>query len=237
MYQMYLVIWSKALLLRYPFRYTEAQGAVSEAIRIRPKWYKAHSTLAAIYGYQHKHDLAISSYKEALKWLPKDDGESRRKYEMRIKVMEERKIKILSPPATSNGRKRSRENDEEGFEESPAKRRKLDEQKLESIERALREKLSNHTVSELGHLLELNQQKKSGRKEELIERCVDGQLNGAIPHCDMCKREGRGRRSYLRYNKVTGMYTCGGGYDERARKHMPCDFRSDSVQRTSWRTH
>ena len=41
-----------------------------------------------------------------------------------------------------------------------------------------------------GHLLKLNQQKKSRRKEELIERCVDGQLNGQchiVIRCDFIR--------------------------------------------------
>jgi len=77
--------------------------------------------------------------------------------------------------------------------------------------------------------------KKSGRKEELIERCVDGMMYGAIPRCPKCINDERGGAT-LNYNQDTNMYTCNGYFDKKSKKKLHCDFQSDHVERNAWRT-
>ena len=74
------------------------------------------------------------------------------------------------------------------------------------------------------------------RKNDLILRCIDGILNGAIPRCPRCSTQGRGNRSYLTYDKETGYYLCNGTFDPKAQRKLECDFYSQSVMRKPWRT-
>merc|ERR1712154_494946 len=115
--------------------------------------------------------------------------------------------------------------------ESPAKRTKYN---INDRMQKLKEKLNNRTVSELQTMLEINQQKKSGRKDELIDRCCDGILYGAIPKCPKCPLHGRGNRSYLKYNMNNGYYTCSGAYDKIKKKRLQCDFYSNNIKRKPW---
>ena len=42
------------------------------------------------------------------------------------------------------------------------------------------------SVAQLKDVLENNRQKRTGNKQELIDRCIDGELHGAIPRCPLC---------------------------------------------------
>merc|ERR1712130_460436 len=95
-------------------------------------------------------------------------------------------------------------------------------------------KLGDRTVSELQSMLELNQQKKSGKKNELMQRVIDGIIHGAIPKCPQCPLEGRGNKSFLKFNPNTGFYNCGGGFDVNLKKHVTCYFYSNTVKRKPW---
>eukprot|EP00483_Globobulimina_turgida_P005537 UN05547 len=92
----------------------------------------------------------------------------------------------------------------------------------------VKDRLLEKSVSELGTMCEINGQKKSGKKYEIIERVADGIINGAIPRCPMCCNK------FLSYNKNTGYYKCNGRFDVTLKKRVPCDFYSNDVQRKPW---
>jgi len=90
------------------------------------------------------------------------------------------------------------------------------------------------TVSEMKKLLKINGQKMSGKKAELIERCADAKLYGALPKCEEC---GGGRLQVI-YDfpfghKGQGKWLCKGYYDDG--EYSPCFFRSrDPQERPKW---
>merc|ERR1719242_499871 len=137
------------------------------------------------------------AYKQSLE-LCKQGSEERNKYEQRLKNIH------LRLRREGNQKRKS---SEISMDASPAKRIRLS---MEERVNALERKLGDKTVSELQSMLELNQQKKSGKKNELMQRVVDGIIHGAIPKCPQCPLEGRGNKSFLKFNPNTGFYNCGG---------------------------
>ena len=83
-------------------------------------------------------------------------------------------------------------------------------------------------------MLELNGQVKSGVKEDLIARCVDGKMYGALPRCSEC---GGGilRVSYAsKYGHGgEGRYSCPGYHDGDS--FVRCGFTATAVERASWK--
>merc|ERR1712173_355920 len=147
-----------------------------------------------------------------------DKSDEHEKYQKRMENIVLRKQRGENEKEINQKRKRSADI---FMETSPAKRQKLS---LSERENALRMKLCGKTVSELQVMLEMNEQKKGGKKEEVLERVIDGIINGAIPKCPKCAKEGRGNKSFLKYDAETGFYQCSGGFDVRLNKRMPCDF-------------
>lgn len=82
-------------------------------------------------------------------------------------------------------------------------------------------------------MLQLNGQKKSGNKDELIERCVDGKLYGALPRCPEC---GGGilRVAYMsKYgHNGQGRFSCPGYFEDEA--FVRCGFSASQVDRMPW---
>ena len=94
----------------------------------------------------------------------------------------------------------------------------------------IREKYQSMRVSELKEVLRANEQIMGGIKEELIERCVDGELNGGLPTCPTC---GVGR---LKVSPHDEHFYCPGYFDETAAVYVRCEFRAapDKVARNPW---
>ena len=82
-------------------------------------------------------------------------------------------------------------------------------------------------------MLELNGQKKSGNKDELVERCVDGKLYGALPRCPECG-SGILRVAYLsKYGHAgQGRFSCPGYFDDDA--FVRCGYSATQVERAPW---
>jgi len=87
-------------------------------------------------------------------------------------------------------------------------------------------RLSQLPTKLLQSMLTLNNQKKTGTKEELVNRCVDGILRGALPRCPLCQI------GHLWY--AGGKYRCNGSYDRTQGGKLPCSFEANNVQRGSW---
>ena len=86
--------------------------------------------------------------------------------------------------------------------------------------------LRSFTVHDLRKLLELNDAKRSGNKDELFVRCVDGKVRGALPKCPQCKL------GSLYY--AGGRYHCLGYFDIARNKKQGCSFSAEKVVRTRW---
>lgn len=93
------------------------------------------------------------------------------------------------------------------------------------------EKMSGVALKEM---LALNVQIKSGTKSDLVERCVDGALYGALPRCPLCgggtlrvhyaSRFGHGGK---------GTFGCPGYYDDD--QFVRCKFSGSDVARLAWK--
>lgn len=82
------------------------------------------------------------------------------------------------------------------------------------------------TINELKDLLKKNNQKISGSKPELVVRCSEGKLLGALPNCPKCFG------GKLRFNIKTGEYSCPGYMEDT--EMINCNFKSNDIQRNTW---
>lgn len=94
---------------------------------------------------------------------------------------------------------------------------------------------SGMTNNEMKAILKINDQKMSGKKLELIERCADGKLYGGIPKCEECG----GGRLQVNYpfpfgHKGQGNWFCKGYYDDG--DFQPCFRKTTDIQeREAWK--
>ena len=105
----------------------------------------------------------------------------------------------------------------------------------EVVERAAAHALyQTLTVPALKDLLRENRQLLSGNKTELLERCVDGKLYGALTRCPECGG-GRLRVHYpSQYGHGgQGEFHCPGFYDDD--HYQRCSYTSHHVTRDPWR--
>lgn len=90
------------------------------------------------------------------------------------------------------------------------------------------------SIAELKDTCALNGQLKGGNKQELVDRCVDGLLYGALPKCTLC---GGGLLRVVYPSKYghggQGRFSCPGFYDDDTFKR--CSFTSNSVERDAWK--
>lgn len=91
---------------------------------------------------------------------------------------------------------------------------------------AVRDKYSAMSVTELKEVLRANEQMLSGTKDQLLQRCVDGEMRGGLPLCPTC-HAGR-----LHFDD--GVYHCPGYFDNDAKAVVRCDFTATKVQRNPW---
>ena len=92
---------------------------------------------------------------------------------------------------------------------------------------ALQARYEEMTGERLRRLLQANGEKVSGLKEELVERCVEGQVRGTLPHCDHCAGS-------LYY--ANGLVLCKGTFNVERKVRVPCHFHApeEDVPRRPW---
>ena len=94
---------------------------------------------------------------------------------------------------------------------------------------AVRAKYDGMHVDELKEVLKANEQLLGGSKEELEERCTDGELHGGLPACPTC---GIGRL-HVTYDGEQATYACPGYFDNEAktfiRWRVRCEARSHHI--------
>ncbi|EAS07069.1 poly polymerase and DNA-ligase Zn-finger region family protein (macronuclear) [Tetrahymena thermophila SB210] len=84
------------------------------------------------------------------------------------------------------------------------------------------------TAEYLKALLGINNQPKTGTKDELVLKCADGKTLGQIPICSEC---GGGK---LRYDIQTGIYKCPGYMDDDVFQHCGKKFTNEQIVRLPW---
>ena len=89
-----------------------------------------------------------------------------------------------------------------------------------------KDQFSQKSIGDLKDILKTNNQKISGNKSELVERCADGKLLGAIPRCSVCSG------GKLRFHALTGEYFCPGFMEDTTM--INCSFKSKEVVRNAW---
>ena len=89
---------------------------------------------------------------------------------------------------------------------------------------------------ELKELLAWNRQTKSGTKDILVEKCKDGEMNGAIPPCPACSDKSNLSSTSLRLDPNTGGFICGGFFDKESDYRRNCPFKSaaNELKRDPW---
>lgn len=98
---------------------------------------------------------------------------------------------------------------------------------------AIYEKYKKMTVSELKEYLRANEQLLMGKKLELVDRCVDGEVNGALGRCNLC---GQGKL-ILETMSDAPVFMCKGYFDEEFDTAVRCNAIVDSsaVERSPWK--
>jgi len=82
---------------------------------------------------------------------------------------------------------------------------------------------------ELQRWLRHNGQLITGRKHDLLLKCIDGELNGRIPGCPSC------HLGQMHYDYSEGAYVCNGYFDDMAHNPIRCGHVQSHVKREHWR--
>jgi hypothetical protein len=89
-------------------------------------------------------------------------------------------------------------------------------------------KYASLTLDRLKDFLRCNGMLIKGTKDELVERCVDGEINGRLTKCTRCKH---GR---LTFKPDTGKFSCSGYYDKDVSMFIKCPFMGETAPREKW---
>jgi len=82
---------------------------------------------------------------------------------------------------------------------------------------------------EIQKWLRHNGQLVTGRKHDLLLRCIDGEVNGRIPGCPSC------HLGQMQYDYSEGAFICNGYFDSLAHNPIRCGHIQSSVERERWR--
>lgn len=137
-----------------------------------------------------------------------------------------------TPSKAAGGKKRK---GAVGAEEAPAaktpKPAALSAEQLAAVA-AAREQLSKKSGAALGIFLAKNGLPKSGRKDELLDRCAECKALGVPPTCTLCEKV------KLKFSRDSGKYSCPGYFDSDDKvfkrcKGPPAETLAE-LQRTPW---
>jgi hypothetical protein len=92
----------------------------------------------------------------------------------------------------------------------------------------LKEEFSNYNSKALQEALKMNRQPSTGTKDQLIQRCTEGKLFGAIPKCPKCFA------GNPRFDLKTGTYKCPGFMDDTTFKNCGWKGEYNDIERTTW---
>lgn len=89
--------------------------------------------------------------------------------------------------------------------------------------------LQKYSLKQLQDQLGLNGQKRTGSKDELVSRTLDGIMRGALPHCPLC------HVGHLWY--AAGKYRCSGSFDATTQQRINCTFTAacTDIRRSKWK--
>ena len=96
-------------------------------------------------------------------------------------------------------------------------------------------KYNKLNTASLKNYLRWNRQTMTGTKDVLVEKCKDGEMNGAIPPCPKCSEINGKSATTLKITKE-GNYKCGGWFDKDIQSMRACHFksRSSELARDPW---
>ncbi|EGR30422.1 poly polymerase family protein, putative [Ichthyophthirius multifiliis] len=84
------------------------------------------------------------------------------------------------------------------------------------------------TSTELKQILHINDQAKTGNKQQLIDKCADGKTLGKIPKCPIC------HGGKLRFDYINGNYKCPGYMEDEEFKYCNKLFSMEDIERQEW---
>ncbi|KAL0236061.1 hypothetical protein GEMRC1_002643 [Eukaryota sp. GEM-RC1] len=93
----------------------------------------------------------------------------------------------------------------------------------------MKEHLRKRTVAKLKEELEANDNPKTGKKDDLVERIADGRTNGRIPQ--PCRACGGGKIKFLPTSQT---YFCPGYYDDTGMQSCNVKYQWNEIKREPW---
>lgn len=133
----------------------------------------------------------------------------------------------------NNNKKENKNKETKSKTETPKKSKKEVKDKFELSEdqkiklKEYQDEYQDKTNNDLKELLKKNGQIQTGKKEELVHRCAESKLLGALPACPKCST------GKLRFNYKTAIFRCPGQVDD-AGTFIYCGFNSEDVKRNDW---
>ena len=153
-------------------------------------------------------------------------------------VLSERKRRLLDAAGASAGgaKKKSRRSKGSRKHEIQIEDTKVSSSSASSseviTEQTLFVRYNSMNTSKLKEVLKWNRQLLSGRKDQLVFRCIDGHLLGAIPICPLCSDKHSQNSTTLKESD-DGTFRCGGYYDGG---RISCSYKvpKEDLQRVPW---
>eukprot|EP00602_Paraphysomonas_sp_CaronLab_P012598 CAMPEP_0185039768 /NCGR_PEP_ID=MMETSP1103-20130426/37016_1 /TAXON_ID=36769 /ORGANISM="Paraphysomonas bandaiensis, Strain Caron Lab Isolate" /LENGTH=375 /DNA_ID=CAMNT_0027578805 /DNA_START=87 /DNA_END=1214 /DNA_ORIENTATION=+ len=121
-----------------------------------------------------------------------------------------------------------------GSEAKKARGDALDD--LSEAEQNVYAKYKAKTLDELKDYMRWNNQHITGTKTELVRRCVDGEINGALPPCPQPGCKGKLKLESIKGEKQV---SCNGAFNDELGTFVRCYFKApaNTVERLTWRDH
>ena len=108
----------------------------------------------------------------------------------------------------------------------------------EIIEMQLFLKYNKMKNAQMKEMLKWNRQPVGGTKDVLVEKCKDGEVNGAIPPCPKCEGGGKSGTTLKVNDKDPSLWKCSGYYNQDGGFMAQCFFAApiNELKRDTWVT-